>query len=117
MKIFVDGHLNGLNGIMGQYASSGYALLTREDGKQKRIDIKKQKLTNNEAELLSIFFGCLYAKSGDEVISDSQAMLSISKLGKSKEPRFQLLVITINHLIKVKNLKLSWIEREKNLST
>ena len=113
MDIYTDGHLDGLNGIGGVFANSGYSLLKIKD-KTLTINYLKQSLTNNEAEMLSIFHAIVLAKKNDTIFSDSQIAINLSKSGKSNEPRLQLISIANKYLIDKKKIKLQWISRENN---
>jgi ribonuclease HI len=111
--IFTDGHLDGLNGIGGVFADSGYSLIQIK-GKTITKTYQKKSLTNNEAELLAIFHACDLAKKNDIICSDSQVALTISRTGKSSTDRFQLIAIAIKHIIDKKKLTLQWVPRENN---
>lgn len=112
-KIYADGHMNGLNGVGGVFADSGYSAL-KIGKKSLVINYNKNNLTNNEAELLSIFHACYLAKKGDIVLSDSQIALNLSRSGKSNTDRLQLIAVAIKYIVDQKKLILQWIPREEN---
>lgn len=119
--IYTDGHLNGLNGLMGVFADSGFTMLQIdgiENGKKyvKKIEIPyiKRRLTNNEAELLAIHHALIEAEENDTILSDSTIAINTSKKGKSKIDRFELIALANKHLIEKKNITLKWIPREEN---
>lgn len=111
--IYTDGHMDGLNGIGGVFADSGYSLIKIKD-KTITKTYQKKSLTNNEAELLAIFHACDIAKKGDTICSDSQVALTVSRTGKSNTDRFQLLAVVIKYIIDKKQITLQWVSRESN---
>jgi len=113
MQIYTDGHLDGLNGIGGVFANSGYSLLKIKE-KVITIPYTKNSLTNNEAEMLAIFHALTLAKKNDIICSDSQIAIGLSNNGKSNEPRLYLIAIANKYLINKKKIKLQWIAREYN---
>jgi ribonuclease HI len=111
--IYTDAHLNGLNGLGGEYSTGGYTHI-RQDNKDIIIDYMKKHLTNNEAELLAVFHALTVAREYETICTDSQIACSLSNRGKSKEPRFELLAMANNYLLKTKKCTLKWIPREQN---
>lgn len=114
MKIFVDGHLNGLN---NKTAMSGFSRLFF-NGKKINIQYKKDYLTNSEAELIAIIHGVFYSQEGDEIYTDSQFVEGVvNKNWKTKEVRLSNLVVVVKSLLKIKKVKLFWVKRENNPAT
>lgn len=114
-KYYTDGYtiLKNPSDIGGGYTifKNDTLLLTKE--------ILSPHFTNNEGELLGIYNTLIIANNKDIVSTDSHVSISwINGKIKKKSARHDLdyMKIMCKELIKRKNIKLIWEEREKNLA-
>lgn len=74
-------------------------------------------VTNNVAEYSAVLNAIMLAKDGDEVISDSQLVIyQLIGRYKCKALHLKPLYETGVRLLGMKNIKLTWEPREKNLA-
>lgn len=118
MVIYTDGHLLGANNLFSEFcANEGYTQLIL-DNKPMKVEYKKQKLTNNEAELLAVIHACFFAKKGDVIITDSMYAYDWT-LGRktSKIERLLPLIAAAQSCYQLSGANLIWKPREENPAT
>lgn len=114
MKYYTDGFMEKCN---PSPTGGGYTITNDMGVVICRDVIKKQWLTNNEAETMGIFKAIELASPMDIISTDSKICLTWAKYGWSKaRPDLNDVLGVCRKLIKEKNLVLIWERRDKNLA-
>jgi ribonuclease HI len=108
-SLYCDG--SGYNG-----QQSGY-VVTDENQEVMYKEFSPINRTNNECEYLAFLKACELAFTNAEIFSDSQLVVfQIIGDYRIKEEKFLPYADKIRKLIIAKNLKIGWIERNKNVA-
>jgi ribonuclease HI len=108
-SLYCDG--SGWNG-----KQSGY-VVTDENQEVLYKEFSELKRTNNDCEYLAFLKACELAYTNAEIFSDSQLVV-FQVIGdyKVREEKFISIVKKCQLLIKLKNLNVGWVERNKNVA-
>ena len=117
MKYFTDGFTKLKN---PSPIGGGYTVLDENNTLLKVENIKKTGLTNNEAELLGVYY-CLkeFCKIGDVISTDSMNTIAWIRSKKDKKIHRQDLlevILRCRELIILKEINIIWEGREYNLA-
>jgi len=114
-KLYCDGYTVGNN----PSTIGGYVIA---DHRGKNIFSLEETddngaITNNEMELMGLFYACCIADNNYCISTDSKNNIYWTKRPVSKvRPDLMPLAILIAGIIREKNLKLIWEKRDKNLA-
>lgn len=108
MKIYFDG--SGWNGLESKYCVFF--------GDKRPTVVKRilEKKTNNQMEYAGLLAALFFAKSGDEIFTDSELLYNQAFTGKYrvKKEHLKLLAEEAKRIISEKKVTLTWIPREQN---
>ena len=106
-KFYVDG--SGWNG------KESKACVTNENGRLLELIITNEKRTNNQMEYQALFTALMLAKNGDTIFTDSRLIIGhLTKNWNINAEHLKMIIETCQKLMKMKNINLAWIPRNKN---
>lgn len=114
MKLYTDGYT-----LIGNPSpkGGGFTVVNKENKLLIHERIEKEGLTNNEAELRGLNWALKEGKTGDEISTDSNVVLSWLRRGKTKARKdLNELIQECVRLKKEKSISLIWEGRDSNLA-
>jgi ribonuclease HI len=108
--IFIDG--SGWNGKEAKF------FVMSDDALLQHFEIIKENKTNNQMEYESLRYALLnFAKDGDTIYTDSKLVLGqVCQNWKINVEHLRGVCEECKELLKIKNIYLKWIPRDKNLA-
>jgi ribonuclease HI len=107
--LYVDG--SGWNGECSRF------VVTDFNGEPIQLTILDEQRTNNEMEYSAMLWACEHASDGTTIVSDSQLVVhQVNGEWAVYEDRLVQLCRTCRDLKQRKNLKIQWVQREKNVA-
>lgn len=114
MKYFVDGFVMGAN---PSKLGGGFTIVDEANRFIMRRRLMRAGFTNNDGEILGIYFALKHAAAYDTISSDSKCAIWWAEAGRSKKRKDLSRMLTeCRQMIQEKKITLVWEGRDDNLA-
>lgn len=99
------------------YKGGGFTITDDKGNLIYQQEVLKRGFTNNEGELLGVWYATKLASHGDTIVTDSQNTIAWTKSGNPKaRPDLRAIAAEAKTLVFIKSLNIVWRPRELNMA-